>query len=47
LYAEFSKTAETHPYAWNYGEFDDEKIIGTVGKKNRMIGFPCLYSLIP
>ncbi|KAF2679380.1 acetyl-CoA acetyltransferas-like protein [Lentithecium fluviatile CBS 122367] len=40
LYAEFSKVAEKNPYAWNCGKYDDEKVIGTVSKKNRMIGFP-------
>jgi hypothetical protein len=42
LYAEFSKVAETQPYAWSYGKYDNEKVIGMVGKKNRMIGFPCM-----
>ena len=41
LYAEFSKVASTQPYAWNHGKYDDEKVIGTVGKGNRMICSPC------
>lgn len=44
LYADFSAVAEKHPYSWNYGRRDDEKVIGTVGKKNRMICFPCTFS---
>ena len=43
LYAEFSKVAETQPYAWNYGKCDDEGVIGTVGKRNRMICSPCAF----
>lgn len=41
LYADFSKVAEQNEYAWNNGKADDEEVIGTVGKKNRMICFPC------
>ncbi|KAF2739278.1 hypothetical protein EJ04DRAFT_457971, partial [Polyplosphaeria fusca] len=40
LYSEFSKVAQEQPYAWNYGKWDDETVIGTIGKKNRMICFP-------
>ncbi|KAF2662734.1 thiolase [Lophiostoma macrostomum CBS 122681] len=40
LYAEFAAVAEKQKYAWNYGKKDDEKTIGTVSKKNRMICFP-------
>jgi len=45
LYAEFSKVAEKNEYAWNSGKADSEEAIGTVGKKNRMICFPCKSSL--
>lgn len=41
IYADFSAVAEKQPYAWNYGRRDSEEVIGTVGKKNRMICFPC------
>lgn len=42
MYARFSSVAEKNQYAWNYGrQADDENVIGTVGKKNRMICFPC------
>lgn len=44
LYAEFSAVAEKQEYAWNFGKKDDESVIGTVGKKNRMICFPCEYA---
>ncbi|KAI8940117.1 hypothetical protein NX059_003831 [Plenodomus lindquistii] len=40
LYADFSKVAESNEYAWNQGRADSEEVIGTVGKKNRMICFP-------
>ncbi|KAF2271952.1 uncharacterized protein EI97DRAFT_446146 [Westerdykella ornata] len=40
LYADFSAVSEKHPYSWNYGRRDDEKVIGRVGGKNRMICFP-------
>ena len=43
LYAEFSAIAEKQPFAWNFGKRDDEKTIGTVTKKNRMICFPCTF----
>lgn len=41
LYAEFSSVAEKQEFAWNFGRRDREEVIGTVGKKNRMICFPC------
>lgn len=41
LYAEFSKVASKNEVAWSHGKFDDEQVIGTVSKKNRMICFPC------
>ncbi|KAJ4990237.1 hypothetical protein SVAN01_04328 [Stagonosporopsis vannaccii] len=40
LYAEFSKVASTHDYAWNQGTHHDAKTIGTVSAKNRMICSP-------
>ena len=40
LYAEFSKIASTQEYAWSHGTSQDEKAIGTVSGKNRMICFP-------
>ncbi|OSS49671.1 hypothetical protein B5807_05967 [Epicoccum nigrum] len=40
LYAEFSKIASTQGYAWSHGTSQDEKAIGTVSGKNRMICFP-------
>ncbi|KAF2270644.1 hypothetical protein CC78DRAFT_485516 [Lojkania enalia] len=40
LYAEFSKIAASHPYAWNYGKPHSAEEIGTVSNKNRMISFP-------
>ncbi|OAF98899.1 acetyl-CoA acetyltransferase-like protein [Paraphaeosphaeria sporulosa] len=40
LYAEFSKVASQNEISWSYGQYDDEKKIGTVGKKNRMICSP-------
>ena len=40
LYAEFSKIASTQEYAWSHGASQDEKAIGTVSSKNRMICFP-------
>lgn len=44
LYAEFSAVAEKQPYSWNSGKRDSKEVIGTVGKKNRMICFPCKFS---
>lgn len=41
LYANFSKVAEANEYAWNSGRADSEDVIATVGKKNRMICYPC------
>lgn len=42
LYAEFAKTAEQNPLAWNYGKpAETAESIGTVSKNNRMICFPC------
>jgi hypothetical protein len=42
LYADFAKVAESNPMSWNYGEkAKTESEIGTVGKRNRMICFPC------
>ena len=42
LYAEFAKVAEGNPLAWSYGErAKTEEEIGTVGKRNRMICYPC------
>ena len=46
LYADFSKVAEENEFAWNSGRADGEEIIGTVGEKNRMICFPCLFSIV-
>ncbi|KAH7076700.1 hypothetical protein BKA63DRAFT_510550 [Paraphoma chrysanthemicola] len=40
LYAEFSKVAEQNDYAWSQGRYDDEKVIGNIGPKNRMICYP-------
>ncbi|KAJ8110515.1 hypothetical protein OPT61_g6669 [Boeremia exigua] len=40
LYAAFSKTACTQPYAWNHGTAHDAHAIGTVSAKNRMICAP-------
>lgn len=40
LYAEFSKVAESQEYAWSQGKSHDEKAIGTVSEKNRMICYP-------
>ncbi|KAF2634654.1 acetyl-CoA acetyltransferas-like protein [Massarina eburnea CBS 473.64] len=40
LYAEFSKVAEGNEYAWSQGKYDDENVIGTIGKNNRMICSP-------
>ncbi|KAF1959456.1 hypothetical protein CC80DRAFT_586012 [Byssothecium circinans] len=40
LYAKFSKIAENNKYAWNQGKHDDEHIIGTITKDNRMICSP-------
>ncbi|KAF2035702.1 hypothetical protein EK21DRAFT_96357 [Setomelanomma holmii] len=44
LYAEFSKVAEGNEYAWSQGRYDDEKVVGTVGGRNRMICYP--YALL-
>jgi hypothetical protein len=42
LYAEFADVAEKHPYSWSYGQKSETKeSISTVGKRNRMICFPC------
>lgn len=41
LYAEFSKIASENEYAWSYGKYHDAKVIGTIGKSNRMICSPC------
>lgn len=42
LYAEFAKVAEANEQAWRYGqEAANKDLIGTVGKSNRMICFPC------
>ncbi|KAL5394998.1 hypothetical protein PMIN06_012768 [Paraphaeosphaeria minitans] len=40
LYAEFSKIASQNEMSWFHGQYDDERKIGTVGKKNRMICSP-------
>lgn len=40
LYAEFSKIASTQDYAWSHGKSQDEKAIGTISDKNRMICYP-------
>ncbi|KAJ4287378.1 hypothetical protein N0V90_012777 [Kalmusia sp. IMI 367209] len=40
LYAEFSKIASENEVAWFQGKYNDEKTIGTLGKKNRMICSP-------
>lgn len=45
LYADFSKVAETKEFAWNEGRADSEEMIRTIGKKNRMICYPCKLSL--
>jgi hypothetical protein len=45
LYAEFSKVAEKNEYAWGYGSSSSEEEIKSVGKRNRMICFPCTPSL--
>ena len=44
LYAEFSRVASTQEFAWNQGKINDEKTIGTVSEKNRMICYPCQHS---
>jgi hypothetical protein len=44
LYADFSKVAESNDFAWSQGRFDSEKVIGTIGPKNRMICYPCTSS---
>lgn len=42
LYGHFAEVAEENPLAWNYGKkSENEKSIGTITKKNRMICFPC------
>jgi hypothetical protein len=43
LYSEFSQVAEGNAYAWNQGRNDDEKVVGTIGPKNRMICYPCKH----
>jgi hypothetical protein len=45
LYAEFSKVAEKNQHAWGYGGSSSEEEIKSVGKKNRMICFPCTQNL--
>lgn len=40
LYAEFSTVASTQDFAWSKGKRHDEREIGTVSDKNRMICFP-------
>jgi hypothetical protein len=47
LYAEFSKVASENEYAWNFGKADGKEVIGAVGKKNRMICFPCKCHAVP
>ena len=44
MYKQFADVAEKNPYAWTYGQHFEEGDIGTVGKRNRMICFPCEYS---
>ena len=47
LYADFSQVAASHPYAWNYGQqAETSASIGTMGKRNRMICFPCKVNLV-
>lgn len=46
LYGDFSKVAEGNEYAWNSGRSDDEKAIGMISKKNRMICFPCKFARV-
>jgi hypothetical protein len=42
LYADFAKVAEENEQAWQYGKpAASKEVIGTVGKKNRMICSPC------
>jgi len=42
LYGNFSQTAASNQYAWNYGQKPETaESIGTISKKNRMICFPC------
>jgi len=46
LYAAFSKVAQHNEFAWNEGKADTVEVIGTVGKKNRMVCFPCTYTVL-
>lgn len=42
LYADFAKVAQGNTASWNFGKTPKTKEeIATVGKKNRMICFPC------
>ena len=43
LYAEFSRIAAEHEYAWGHGRQDDEETIARVGGRNRMICYPCEF----
>ena len=46
LYADFASIAEHNPYSWNNEHpAATEDTIGTVTDKNRMICFPCTFSL--
>ena len=46
LYADFAKVAEQNEFAWNYGQKAPSlETISTVTRKNRMICFPCTFSL--
>jgi hypothetical protein len=47
LYAEFSQVAERNEYAWGFGSSSSEEEIRSIGKKNRMICFPCTPVLFP
>ena len=45
LYADFAKVAQGNTASWNFGKTPKTKEeIATVGKKNRMICFPCEYT---
>jgi hypothetical protein len=47
MYAEFARVAERNPMAWNYGKrAATEEEIRTLTKRNRMICFPCEWSLV-
>lgn len=48
LYANFSKVASKHPFAWSYGKPPlGTDAIGNVSEANRMICYPCMLAFPP